>query len=187
MLWSEWERESRRPREVPYWATVWPAARVLAAWLSAHPDEARGKPVLEVGCGGAVAAIAAAKSGATKVLANDIDPVALHVAKLNAAANEVLIECNGDDLLDPRARLPFTPALVLVADLFYQKEVAARTLSFLAAVRAAGARVLVADGGRPFAPKDGVVAIARERVAVNRGLEGVDRREVAILEIEWRG
>jgi len=183
-LWSEWERESRRPREVPYWATVWPAARVLAAWIFAHPDEARGKPVLEVGCGGAVAPIASTKAGAMHVVANDIDPVALHVARLNAAANGVAIECDGNDLLAPRASLAVVAGLVLVADLFYQKELAARTVSFLASVRAVGARVIVADGGRQFAPREGVRVLGRERVAVDRGLEGVEEREVAILEVE---
>lgn len=29
-LWRAWEEESREARGVPYWATVWPAAQVLA-------------------------------------------------------------------------------------------------------------------------------------------------------------
>ena len=48
--------------------------------------------VLDLGCGSAILAIAAAKLGAKSVTAIDIDPVALDVAKGNARCNGVEIE-----------------------------------------------------------------------------------------------
>ena len=45
--------------------------------------------VADIGCGTAVLAIAAAKSGAVGVTASDLDPVAIEVAKKNVAANDM--------------------------------------------------------------------------------------------------
>ena len=43
---------------------VWPSSLVLAAWLEAHPELARGKRVVELGCGVGVGGLTAAKLGA---------------------------------------------------------------------------------------------------------------------------
>ena len=48
-----------------------------------------GDAILDVGCGSGILAIAAAKLGATRVLALDIDPNAVRAARQNAAANGV--------------------------------------------------------------------------------------------------
>lgn len=56
-------------------------------WLAAHPPNKR--EVVDYGCGSAVLALAAARLGARSVLAVDIDPVAIDVAKANIAANEL--------------------------------------------------------------------------------------------------
>jgi len=48
-----------------------------------------GASVLDLGCGSGILAIAAAKLGATRVLALDIDPNAVHSARQNAVANGV--------------------------------------------------------------------------------------------------
>jgi len=50
---------------------------------------ARGKGVLDVGCGSGVLAIAAALFGAARVMAIDIDPIAITVTAENAASNGV--------------------------------------------------------------------------------------------------
>ena len=188
-LWQAWEGDGRlqapgsRRQPPPFWATVWPAARVLARWLLDHPVSVAGARVLDLGCGGAVVAIAAATAGAARVVANDADPAALIVARANAAANGVSIACSGDDLLADPSTVPTDTDVALVADLFYEKEQAARTLRLLVQLRAQGARVIVADAGRPFAPTSGFAVLARERVDVDRDLEGVGEREVSVLEM----
>ena len=48
-----------------------------------------GSTVLDLGCGSGILAIAAAKLGATRILALDIDPNAVSAARQNAAANGV--------------------------------------------------------------------------------------------------
>lgn len=58
--------------------------------------------IIDVGCGSGVLSIAAAKLGAKKVLALDVDPVAVRVASENAKLNcvEDIVEVRKNDLLD---------------------------------------------------------------------------------------
>ncbi|BDW86214.1 MULTISPECIES: 50S ribosomal protein L11 methyltransferase [Roseicyclus] len=67
--------------------------------------------VADIGCGTAVLAIAAAKMPSARVIASDIDPVAVDVALANAAANGVTdlacVEAAGFDHPDLAARAPY--------------------------------------------------------------------------------
>ncbi len=68
--------------------------------------------VLDLGCGTAVLAMAAAKMGAPTVLASDIDPVAVDVAVANVTANDLdgrvnCLEAIGFDHSDLAAAAPF--------------------------------------------------------------------------------
>jgi len=67
-------------------ATTWQCLRWLEAQL--RPGES----VLDYGCGSGVLAIAAAKLGAGRVAATDIDPAALQAAGSNARDNAVAID-----------------------------------------------------------------------------------------------
>lgn len=59
-----------------------------------------GSSVLDVGCGSGILAICAAKLGAGDCFACDIDPVAIRIAKENAALNHTpVVECAVSDLL----------------------------------------------------------------------------------------
>jgi predicted nicotinamide N-methyase len=62
-LWQAWEAECGARHDVPFRAVVWPAAQLLARVFQAEPAWVRGKSVLDLGCGGGVAGIAAAKAG----------------------------------------------------------------------------------------------------------------------------
>ena len=94
-LWQTWEEECGAQQAVPFWAVVWPAAQLLARVLQAEPAWVRGQTVLDLGCGGGVAGIAALHAGATRVVAHDIDPVALAIAAKNATANAVDLRLQG--------------------------------------------------------------------------------------------
>ncbi|NBW00509.1 MAG: 50S ribosomal protein L11 methyltransferase [Betaproteobacteria bacterium] len=60
--------------------------------LAQHLTPSRqGLRVLDVGCGSGILAIAAAKLGASRVHAIDIDPIAVQTARQNAAANGVTV------------------------------------------------------------------------------------------------
>jgi predicted nicotinamide N-methyase len=180
-LWEAWERECGGICATPYWASVWPAAIVLARHILGHPELVLEKTVLDLGCGGGVAGIAAAQAGAYRVIANDIDLIALEIAKNNFAANRVCIETCAHNLVDASVRLPVD--LILVADLFYHRTAANSLSAFLRMARKNGTQVLIADGNRPFAPATGIHLISREMVPVSMELEGVPHREVKLLAL----
>jgi ribosomal protein L11 methyltransferase len=112
------------------------------------------EPVVDIGCGSGVLAIAAARLGFHPVVALDSDPAAVEATLANAAANGVEIEARlADALADP---LPRT-------------ELALANLE-LASVRSLAARL---DGGRLIA--SGFLASETPRP---RRWRRVDRREL---------
>ena len=79
-----------------YWAFCWASGQVLAHWLLTHPESVAGKRVLDFGSGSGVAGIAAALSGATEVLACDLDPDARSATAVNAELNGLQVELRAD-------------------------------------------------------------------------------------------
>jgi ribosomal protein L11 methyltransferase len=67
-----------------------PTTRLCLAWLERHVRP--GDAVLDYGCGSGVLAIAAARLGATRVSAVDIDPLALEAARYNSERNRVALD-----------------------------------------------------------------------------------------------
>ncbi|PZX38071.1 ribosomal protein L11 methyltransferase [Roseinatronobacter thiooxidans] len=72
----------------------------------------RGRNVVDIGCGTAVLAMAAAKIWPQPVLASDIDAIAVEVAQVNIEANELTdrvrcLEATGFDHPDLQAACPF--------------------------------------------------------------------------------
>lgn len=137
--------------ETPYWAWPWPGGAALARFLLDQPQTVRGLGVLDVGTGCGVAAIAAAKAGARRVTANDIDANAIAAATLNAAANGVRIDMLCDDILGGDAP---EADIILVGDLFYEVRVAMRLQAFAARCLSAGKTVLAGDVGRTQLPRE---------------------------------
>lgn len=77
-----------------YWAQLWPSALALGRDILQRPSlfpSERQQPVLELGCGLGLASICAAKAGAIRVIATDIEPWALDFAAANAAENEIAV------------------------------------------------------------------------------------------------
>jgi len=103
--------------EPPYWSFCWGSGQVLARWLLDHPEWVAGQTVLDVGPGSGVVAIAAARAGAARVLACDLDPVALLAVQANAALNGVTVEC-GTDL----SRLLPQAQRITAADILYDRD-----------------------------------------------------------------
>lgn len=180
-LWQAWEEESGGERDIPFWAVVWPGALVLARYLSWGNIRVSNRAVLDLGCGGGIAGIAAARAGARLVIANDIDPVALHLTERNSKANGITLQISGKDLIKENNLNGID--LILVADMFYQLDPAKRLLGFLRQAQQQGTTVLIADGQRPFAPRSGIKVLAEEKVPVNKDLEGTGERRVRLIEL----
>ncbi len=75
--------------------------------------------VADIGCGTGVLAIAAAKSGASQVIASDLDQVAIEVASVNVAANgmEGRVACVQADGLDHPAHRNHVPYGLVFANI----------------------------------------------------------------------
>lgn len=125
----------------PYWAFAWPGGQALARHIIDHPALVRGKRVLDIGAGSAIAGIAAMKTGARAVTAADIDPLAVEAIVINAALNGVEITATADDLLGADTRFD----LVIVGDLVYEPDLKDRVGLFLAAHKKRGVSILYGD------------------------------------------
>lgn len=120
---------------------VWPSARLAATSVQKHLDLSW--VVCEMGCGPGLPSLTAAKLGACKVIASDVDVFALDLVK-EAAITQNLdnIETIQFDLTKPEALLP--PAdLYLLSDVFESGAVARGAARVTDAALTNGARVWV--------------------------------------------
>lgn len=96
----------------PFWAFCWGSGQALARYILDRPERVRGKRIVDLGTGSGIVALAAAHSGAERVIAVDLDPVSRRAAELNAALNDLSIETTSD--------LPADWDLMLAADVLYE-------------------------------------------------------------------
>jgi predicted nicotinamide N-methyase len=179
-LWEATERilaETGLPP--PYWAFAWPGGQALARHVLDRPALVAGRRVLDFAAGSALAGIAAAKAGAAGVVASDLDPLALAAIRLNAALNGVAVAAAAADLTDtvPAAEV------VLAGDVCYERPMAERVWPWLRRCAAAGLLVLLADPGRAYLPRQGLVEQARYRVPTSRELEDREERETVVYRV----
>lgn len=130
------EETCRLLEEPPYWGFCWASGLALACWLKQRPEWVRGRRVLDFGAGSGIAAIAAARLGATEVVACDLDPLALAACRANAELNGVELGYSSNffaesDRFD----------LVMAADVLYDRD----NLPLLEHFPERGREVLVAD------------------------------------------
>ena len=163
----------------PYWAFAWAGGQALARYILDHAELFADRSVLDLGAGSGLTAIAAMKAGARSVLANDIDVLALAAVTLNAAENAVAVETSANDLL---AMPPSQFDVVLVGDLFYERQLAEQVLAFIEAAAKGGALLLIGDPQRNYFPKGRFVLAAEYQVAVTRELEDALIKRTAV----WR-
>src|SRR6266851_1898672 len=174
-VWEATERElGASVPPPPFWAFAWPGGQALARYLLDHPDRVAGRAVLDLGSGSGLAAIAAAMAGASAVLASELDPFASAAIELNAAANRVPVAVTGD-VLDA--------AVVLAADIWYERGLADRALALLRRARARGADVLAGDVGRAFLPRSALRELAAYDVPVVAQLEDAAVKRVLVLTL----
>ncbi|NWG45090.1 MAG: methyltransferase [Alphaproteobacteria bacterium] len=180
-LWHLTEEElGRAGLPPPFWAFAWAGGQALARYLLDHPERVRGKVVLDFGAGSGLVAIAAARAGASHVLAADIDPFALAAIRLNARANGVRIEVTDRDLVgDPMAGFE----VVLAGDVFYERPTARAIESWLRMLAGTGRDVLVGDPRRSFFPGAGMRQVTAYAVKTTREIEDSDVRNAAVWEL----
>jgi predicted nicotinamide N-methyase len=178
-LWEATEAEGAE-QPPPFWAFAWAGGQALARHVLDHPDLVSGRGVLDLATGSGLVAVAAALAGARPVTANDIDPLSLAAAAVNAEINKVGVETVEADLLDA----PLDDFQVILAgDVFYSRQMAGRVLPFLRRAAGAGRLVLVGDPGRAYLPAEGLVARATYDVPVIESLESVPMRRTTVWQV----
>lgn len=147
----------------PYFGKVWPSGRALAELLALPERRAAlpGKRVLELGCGLALPSLAAARLGAAECVATDFHPDIPAFLEENLRLNAVpegRVRYLRVDWREPEAIRASLGAgalgrfdWVLASDVLYE---AAQAQALAEAVELftapGGARILIADPGRPY-------------------------------------
>ena len=160
----------------PFWAFAWAGGQALARYVLDNAEIVRGKSVLDAASGSGLVAIAAMRAGAASALAADIDRFAGDAARLNAVLNGVALETTDADLIGA----PVDQDVILVGDLFYDRDLAPRVIDWLVALRAAGKSVLIGDPGRTYLPKNKLTQIAAYDIPVTRALEDAELKRAAV-------
>ena len=144
-----------------------------------HPDLVRGKTVLDFASGSGLVAIAAAKVGATRVEANEIDDFALSAIALNAEDNNATVKLRGGDLIGTDDNWD----VVLAGDIAYERDMTARVFAWLHKLVRRGATVLIGDPGRAFLPKAGLEELAEYRVPTTREIEDTEIKRTKVFQL----
>jgi len=163
----------------PYWAFAWAGGQALARHVLDHPALVEGRDVLDFGAGSGLVAIAAARAGAARVTAAEIDPIAAAAITLNAGLNGVVVAVETADVI---GRLTVPWQIVLAGDMCYERPLAERLTRWLGRLAVAGAVVLLGDPGRAYLPRSGLVELARHTVPTPLDLEDRAARETVV----WR-
>lgn len=176
--WRAAEECEGAQQPAPFWAYVWAGGQALARWVLDHPDQVRGKRVLDFACGSGVSTVACARAGATALTAVDIDPFAVVATRVNGALEGAALDVQQRDLIGTDEGWE----LVLVGDVFYEPKTSERVVAWATALSARGALVLVGDPRRKYLPTRGLEELARYTLPVDPEWEGVSERTPCV----WR-
>jgi predicted nicotinamide N-methyase len=138
------ERDFERDERLPYWAAIWPSARILAEQVLKMSG---GERVIELGCGAGLVASAAALAG-FDVTVTDYYEDAVRFARLNVWRNAAL--AIDGRMVDWRA-MPDDLGryeLVLASDVLYERPYGELVAAAIARVIAPDGRAILTDPGR---------------------------------------
>lgn len=162
----------------PFWAFAWAGGQGLARYILDHPDIVRGRRVVDLASGSGLVAIAAAKAGASDVMAADIDPWAETAIRLNASLNDVSLRFTGANIIGAA----FPADVLLAGDVFYDQGLAAALIPWFGALVEKGVTVLVGDPGRSYCPTKRMAMLATYQIPVTRVLEDCEVKKTTV----WR-
>jgi predicted nicotinamide N-methyase len=178
------EVEFERDERLPYWAELWPSARVLAEIVSRR--DGRGRTLLELGCGAGLVATSAALAG-FDVCASDYYQDALHFTELNVRAHTG--RSPRTRLVDWR-QLPTTLGrfdFVVGSDVLYERSYGGLVARAIDVTLTSRGEALIADPGR-IAAADFVRECAKRSLHVVRQearpfIDGQIRQTITVYEI----
>jgi len=139
------EADFERDERLPYWADIWPSARVLAACLL--EEDGAQRSLGELGCGAGLVSAAAAVAG-FDVVATDYYDDALRFARVNANRNA------GRDIATRLLDWRDVPKdvgrfdCVVASDVLYERSYGSLVAGLVARLLAPNGFALIADPGR---------------------------------------
>jgi predicted nicotinamide N-methyase len=136
--------------------------------------------VLDFGAGSGLVAIAAAKAGAARVIAAEIDHFATAAIAANTALNGVAISMS---VGDPIGAADSGWEVVTAGDVCYEQPMAERVTDWLRLLAKRDKLVLLSDPGRAYLPAEGLRERARYLVPTSRDLEDRETRETVVWEV----
>ncbi|XP_072946408.1 electron transfer flavoprotein beta subunit lysine methyltransferase-like [Epargyreus clarus] len=142
-LWAAPAESS--PFQDPFWAFYWPGGQATARYILDNSEIVKNRRILDVGCGCGAGAIAASKMQAKHVVANDIDPCAILVTKMNSKMNECNIETDIRNFIGSECENFDT---ILIGDMFYDAEFAEILFNWLHKLVKKDKLILIGDPGR---------------------------------------
>ncbi len=164
---------------LPFWAFAWAGGQGLARYILDNQNCVLGKCVLDLASGSGLVGIAAKMAGADTVMCADIDPFSGAAITLNAALNGVELDITLLDLIGTDVAYD----VILVGDLFYERDIAEPLFAWLLAQHHRGAAVLIGDPGRTYLPKQGLLLVAEYQIAVSRELEDADVKRARVWTV----
>jgi ETFB lysine methyltransferase len=180
------EDEFNVDERLPYWAEIWPSARVLAERLA--EESGKDRRLLELGCGCGYVALVAGHLG-FDVLATDYYEPACEFVTLNAARHELAS-------IRPRLvnwrELPDLDRfdMVVAADVLYEQGYCKLVASVIAKTLAQEGICIVTDPGRERAKSfleacaaAGLAGDLSRRVPYN---DGTNTPTVDVYELRWK-
>jgi predicted nicotinamide N-methyase len=181
------ELDFERDERLPYWAELWPSARILGELVLGM--DGGGRRLIELGCGAGLVTTCAALAG-FRVTATDYYDDAIRFARLNAWRNAgVAVE---GQLVDWR-KLPANVGryeMVLASDVLYEREYGALVAGVIAHVLAEDGVAIVADPGR-VGREAFLEALAGNGLGIRSQydvafVDGAIRQRIGIFELERR-
>jgi predicted nicotinamide N-methyase len=164
---------------LPFWAFAWAGGQGLARYVLDNPACVAGKNVLDLAAGSGLVGIAAKMGGAATVLCADIDPFCAQAIALNAEINHVELDVTIADLIGADV----DQDVILVGDLFYEREIAEPLFAWLTTQKQSGKQVLIGDPGRTYLPTTGLKMVGDYQVSVSRELEDAEVKRTRVWVI----
>lgn len=176
-LWHKTEEELEAAGvPPPFWAFAWAGGQALARYVLDHPAVVTGQRVLDFASGSGLVAVAAARAGAARVEACDIDAFAAAAIAVNAEANGVALTVRQEDLVGVDEGWD----CVLAGDICYERDLAAAVTDWLSRLAARGATVLIGDPGRSYLARERLEPVATYEVPVTRALEDNEIKRTSV-------
>jgi predicted nicotinamide N-methyase len=182
------EADFERDERLPYWADLWPSAKMLSRSLM--DENGRGKKLLELGCGSGLVTVAAVIAG-YDVMASDYYADALLFTRLNVERNvkDATVRTREVDWRDlPKGLGRF--ARVVASDVLYEPAHGDLVARAIGKTLAEDGCATVADPGR--ISRQAFIDRATElgfAVDLSRKMpfeEGEIRQEVTLIDLRWR-